>query len=298
MTGEDARIATEDEWTADWSPDGGAAHIRRVLLHALRRLRGASRRDRCRRGRAGHWSSTRARRRPPHPPRLVPRRPLHRPCRHARRAGRAATPVARPDPRRRERSAGGCPGGHLAAAAQLPLRSPRAVWAPDSRGIAFTSRDDPRGINGTGTHPVVIDLDTDGLPVGDAIELAPLGSLNEASMVWGRPPDETPPVTTPEVSPAANAAGWHRDDVTVRLDAADTGAGVASITHTTQQARRSSARATVDGDNASVVLKDDGVHTIRYSRPTRAATPSRSAASSSASTGRRPRSRSPRPAGA
>ncbi len=40
--------------------------------------------------------------------------------------------------------------------------------------------------------------------------------------------DTQPPTITASVSPAANAAGWHNDDVTVSFDCADAGSGVAT----------------------------------------------------------------------
>ena len=45
----------------------------------------------------------------------------------------------------------------------------------------------------------------------------------------GPPPDDVPPEIHAIVTPPPNEAGWHREDVTVRFSATDTGSGVASV---------------------------------------------------------------------
>lgn len=73
--------------------------------------------------------------------------------------------------------------------------------------------------------------------------------------------DTTAPTTVASVDPAANAAGWNADPVTVRLDASDDegGSGVASITY----ALNGGEATTVNGASASIPL-DEGLTTVSY----------------------------------
>lgn len=134
-------------------------------------------------------------------------------------------------------------------------------WAPDSGGIAFaTARDPLTGEPGNQT-PVVRSLDADGEPVGALQELQPHG-WPSGSIAWARLPDETPPATTAEVTPEANAAGWHREDVTVRLTADDPGLG--SVDHIAYSVGGAAARVDVDGDQATVAVTGEGTRVLRY----------------------------------
>ena len=93
-----------------------------------------------------------------------------------------------------------------------------AVWAPDSRGVAIHAERDPW----TGAPAdlwVVRSLDAAGAPLEPLRELRPYGwqFAFGIGVAWSHLPDDTPPVTTAEIRPGANANGWHRDDVTVAL---------------------------------------------------------------------------------
>ncbi len=77
--------------------------------------------------------------------------------------------------------------------------------------------------------------------------------------------DETPPSTSHSVSPQANAAGWHKDDATVTLSAADEqdGSGVKEIVWSASGAGASGGQ-TVPGATATVPVIAEGETTIAY----------------------------------
>jgi hypothetical protein len=138
-----------------------------------------------------------------------------------------------------------------------------ATWAPDSRGLVYATQRDP--LTGLAGHHVVVvrSLDEAGEPTGPLRELQPFGWGGvDPRAGWARLPDETPPATTAEVTPDANAAGWHRGDVTVRLTAEDPGLGsVDRIDYTVGPAR---ARVAVDGDEATITITGEGTRMLRY----------------------------------
>jgi hypothetical protein len=78
------------------------------------------------------------------------------------------------------------------------------------------------------------------------------------------PADVIPPVTVATISPAANAAGWHRANVAVSLAASDPGgSGVASITYTTTNGATSTS-VTVGGANASLQITMEGTTVVTF----------------------------------
>ena len=76
--------------------------------------------------------------------------------------------------------------------------------------------------------------------------------------------DRIPPTTSTDLVPAANAAGWHRDTVTVRLTAADNpgGSGVQSIDYQLSGAQLGGA--TIAGSQATIAVTAEGVTTITF----------------------------------
>jgi len=69
------------------------------------------------------------------------------------------------------------------------------------------------------------------------------------------------------VSPEPNAAGWHRDDVTVTLTATDAGVGVKEIRYVVEDLTGDTAPVAViePGDDATVpALTDDGITRVTY----------------------------------
>ncbi|HEX5620850.1 MAG TPA: Calx-beta domain-containing protein [Solirubrobacteraceae bacterium] len=77
------------------------------------------------------------------------------------------------------------------------------------------------------------------------------------------PADTTPPQTTATTVPAPNAAGWHRQNVTVNLAATDAGSGVKEITYRLTGAQTAAAK-TVTGAAATVAITTEGATTIAY----------------------------------
>jgi hypothetical protein len=73
------------------------------------------------------------------------------------------------------------------------------------------------------------------------------------------PPDTTPPVSTTVASPAPNAAGWHKTDVTVTLSATDNagGSGPARLEYNLNNTGWQKS-------TAPVVVSTDGSHTFQY----------------------------------
>jgi hypothetical protein len=78
--------------------------------------------------------------------------------------------------------------------------------------------------------------------------------------------DTLAPIATATSSPAPNAAGWNRDDVTVHLSAADEagGSGVKQLQYSATGAGPV-AQTTVPGDSADVTVTAEGVTTIAFS---------------------------------
>jgi N-acetylneuraminic acid mutarotase len=76
--------------------------------------------------------------------------------------------------------------------------------------------------------------------------------------------DTTPPATTATPSPAANAAGWNKTNVTVALNAIDEagGSGVQSIAYSLSGAQSGSF--TTAGNSAFVSIFNEGTTTINY----------------------------------
>ena len=77
------------------------------------------------------------------------------------------------------------------------------------------------------------------------------------------PADTTPPQTTATTVPAPNAAGWHRQNVTVNLAATDAGSGVKEITYRLTGAQTAAAK-TVTGAAATVAITAEGTTTVAY----------------------------------
>ncbi|HET8756815.1 MAG TPA: Calx-beta domain-containing protein, partial [Solirubrobacteraceae bacterium] len=77
------------------------------------------------------------------------------------------------------------------------------------------------------------------------------------------PADTTPPHTTATPVVAPNAAGWHRQDVTVNLAATDAGSGVKEITYRLTGAQTAAPK-TVAGASATVAIAAEGTTTITY----------------------------------
>jgi hypothetical protein len=85
---------------------------------------------------------------------------------------------------------------------------------------------------------------------------------DDASSPPPLPSDTVAPVTTATTSPAPNAAGWHRQNVTVALAATDAGSGVKEIAYRLTGAQ--SGQQTVPGATATVPVTAEGVTTIAY----------------------------------
>ena len=77
--------------------------------------------------------------------------------------------------------------------------------------------------------------------------------------------DKVDPVTTATPSPAPNAAGWNKADVTVTLTAADGpyGSGVASLTYSATGAQVI-AETTVAGNTVTIPITAEGVTTLHF----------------------------------
>jgi reprolysin-like metallo-peptidase family M12B len=77
--------------------------------------------------------------------------------------------------------------------------------------------------------------------------------------------DTVKPTITATASPAPNAAGWNRSDVTVTLTAQDdaAGSGVKSITYSATGGQPIPAT-TVNGSTATVVISSEGITTLSY----------------------------------
>jgi hypothetical protein len=96
------------------------------------------------------------------------------------------------------------------------------------------------------------------------VEFSGIGAV--APEPYPAPPDTTPPTTNAAVSPDANAAGWHHEQVTLDLTATDDVVGVKEI-HVLLADRAGLTRdtAVIDpGDHATVTLDSDGDYDVRY----------------------------------
>jgi hypothetical protein len=87
----------------------------------------------------------------------------------------------------------------------------------------------------------------------------PLGSVTGATIDFI---DDVPPVTTASVDPLPNANGWNATNVTVHLDATDSGSGVKEIHYALSGA--ASGSAVVSGASAAVTVSDEGSSTLTY----------------------------------
>jgi hypothetical protein len=95
---------------------------------------------------------------------------------------------------------------------------------------------------------------------------APETLFGEGNIVDGGFVDDTdPPVTTATITPAANPAGWHRGNATVRLKASDgaEGVGVQEISWTVAGPSRRP-RTVTAGDTVEVPVAAEGVTTVRF----------------------------------
>ena len=104
------------------------------------------------------------------------------------------------------------------------------------------------------------------LPGHKVVEVEFSGIGAAAPEPYPAPPDTTPPTTTAAVSPDANAAGWHNQQVTVDLTSTDDIVGVKEIhVQIVDRAGLTRDTATIDpGDHATVTLDSDGDHDISY----------------------------------
>jgi len=104
------------------------------------------------------------------------------------------------------------------------------------------------------------------LPGHQVVEVEFSGIGAAAPEPYPAPPDTTPPTTTVAVSPDANGAGWHNQQVTLDVTATDDMVGVKEI-HVLldDQAGLTRDTAVIDpGDRATVTLDSDGDYTIGY----------------------------------
>ena len=76
------------------------------------------------------------------------------------------------------------------------------------------------------------------------------------------PSDTVPPVTAATTDPAPNGAGWHHENVAVKLAATDEGSGVKEISYRLTGAQ--TGQATVAGASASIPVTAEGATTIAY----------------------------------
>jgi parallel beta-helix repeat protein len=74
--------------------------------------------------------------------------------------------------------------------------------------------------------------------------------------------DKTPPVTVAAATPASNAAGWNSSNVTVTLNATDSGSGVQSIRYWLNGAQGNPV--VVNGNSANVTITAEGTTSLSY----------------------------------
>lgn len=104
----------------------------------------------------------------------------------------------------------------------------------------------------------------DAQAINDAGQIVGSGLHNGAPRAFLLTPDSTPPTTTATVSPPANAAGWHADDVAVSLTATDgAGMGVAELVYSASGAQPIPLT-TVPGASAQFSITAEGVTTVTY----------------------------------
>jgi pimeloyl-ACP methyl ester carboxylesterase len=75
--------------------------------------------------------------------------------------------------------------------------------------------------------------------------------------------DDTAPATLASLLPAANAAGWHTDDVQVEMTASDEGSGVEAIEHSTTGAQMSGPVVTA-GAAAQALITAEGLTSVLF----------------------------------
>ena len=113
----------------------------------------------------------------------------------------------------------------------LPIINSLATPAANANGwnnsdviVDFTCSDNLSGIASCSPSQTVITEGANQLITGTAVDVAG----NSANSVVTLNIDKTVPTITASVSPAANATGWHRGDVTVSFTCSDTLSGVAT----------------------------------------------------------------------
>ena len=113
----------------------------------------------------------------------------------------------------------------------LPIINSTATPAANANGwnnsdviVDFTCSDNLSGIASCSPAQTVIAEGANQLITGTAVDVAG----NSANSVVTLNIDKTVPTITASVSPAANATGWHRGDVTVSFTCSDTLSGVAT----------------------------------------------------------------------
>ena len=114
------------------------------------------------------------------------------------------------------------------------------------------------------TRAVTRDVTT--LPGHKVVEVEFSGIGAAAREPHPAPPDTTPPTSTVAVSPDANGAGWHNQQVTLDVTATDEVVGVKEIhVQLVDEAGLTHDTAVIDpGDHATVTLDSDGDYNVRY----------------------------------
>ena len=103
------------------------------------------------------------------------------------------------------------------------------------------------------------------LPGHKVVEVEFSGIGAAAPEPYPAPPDTAAPTTTAAVSPDANEAGWHNQQVTLDVTSTDDIVGVKEIHVLVDRAGLTGDTAIIDpGDHATVTLDSDGDHDISY----------------------------------
>lgn len=78
--------------------------------------------------------------------------------------------------------------------------------------------------------------------------------------------DNIAPTTTSTVTPPANANGWHKTDVTVKLDATDNsnGSGVKDLTYRLDGALTTNGPVVITGHTTTLTISPEGITTLSY----------------------------------